>query len=88
MRIDPDRIDANLLVNCHRPPFNNPDMRRAMAFSIDCKAFVDTLTQGRGQIGGILQPPPDGLWGMPPDQIATLPGYDPDVQRTAKGPAR
>jgi peptide/nickel transport system substrate-binding protein len=50
-----------------------------MALSIDRKAFVDILSQGQGEIGGILQPPPGGLWGMPADQIAQLPGYDPDV---------
>src|ERR1700680_4632334 len=31
---------------------------------------------------GVLQPPPGGLWGMPADQIATLPGYDPDVHKS------
>ena len=28
-----------------------------------------------------MQPPPAGLWGMPPDMLKTLPGYDPDVQK-------
>ena len=32
---------------------------------------------------GVLQPPPPGgLWGMPAHQIATLPGYDPDVHKS------
>ena len=53
-----------------------------MALSIDRKAFVDILSQGKGDIGGILQPPPAGLWGMPPGQIAKLPGYDPDVPKS------
>jgi peptide/nickel transport system substrate-binding protein len=26
-----------------------------------------------------MQPPPEGLWGMPPEMLQTLPGYDPDV---------
>ena len=52
-----------------------------MALAIDRKAYVDTLDQGKGEIGGILQPPPAGLWGMPPDQIDKLPGYDPDVHK-------
>ena len=29
-----------------------------------------------------MQPPPSGLWGMPPDLLKTLPGYDPNVQKS------
>src|SRR5712691_706915 len=75
-------VNGHLLINRDTPPFNNPDLRRAMALSVDRKTFVDILTQGQGDIGGILQPPPAGLWGMPPDQVAKLPGYDPDVQKS------
>ena len=77
--LSPGAVNRHLLINRDTPPFNNPDLRRAMALSIDRKAFVDILSQGQGEIGGILQPPPGGLWGMPADQIAQLPGYDPDV---------
>jgi peptide/nickel transport system substrate-binding protein len=77
-------VNAHLLINRDKPPFNNPDLRRAMALSIDRKAFVDILTQGQGDIGGILQPPPAGLWGMPPEEIAKLPGYDPDMQKNRR----
>ena len=52
-----------------------------MALSIDRQAFVDTIAQGEGQIGGVLQPPPEGLWGMPPDEAKKLPGYGPDVEQ-------
>jgi peptide/nickel transport system substrate-binding protein len=79
--LSPGMIPRHLLVNRDKPPFNDPDLRRAMALSIDRKAFVDILAQGQGEIGGVLEPPPGGLWGMPPDQIETLPGYDPDVQK-------
>jgi peptide/nickel transport system substrate-binding protein len=79
--LSPGMIPRHLLVNRDKPPFNDPDLRRAMALSIDRKAFVDILAQGQGEIGGVLQPPPAGLWGMPPDQVATLAGYDPDVQK-------
>jgi peptide/nickel transport system substrate-binding protein len=80
--LSPGSVNRHLLINRDKPPFSNLDLRRAMALSIDRKAFVDILTQGRGEIGGILQPPPAGLWGMPPDQVAKLPGYDPDVHKS------
>jgi len=51
-----------------------------MALGLDRKAFVDILSEGQGEIGGVMQPPPDGLWGMPPDLLQKLPSYGPDVQ--------
>jgi len=77
----PVGLNRNLIVNRDKPPFDNPDLRRAMAMSLDRRAFIDILTEGEGDIGGVLQPPPAGLWGMPPDLLQTLPGYDPDVQK-------
>jgi peptide/nickel transport system substrate-binding protein len=32
-------------------------------------------------IGAVMQPPPDGLWGMTPEMLAALPGYGSDVAR-------
>jgi ABC-type transport system substrate-binding protein len=68
-----------LIVNRDKPPFENLELRRAMALSLDRKAFIDILGEGQGDIGGVLQPPPGGLWGMPPDLLKELPGYDPDT---------
>jgi peptide/nickel transport system substrate-binding protein len=72
---------TNLLVHRDKPPFDNADLRRAMALTLDRKAFVDILTEGQAKIGGAMLPPPEGLWGMPPELLKTLPGYDPDVQK-------
>jgi peptide/nickel transport system substrate-binding protein len=52
-----------------------------LALSLDRKSFIDILTDGQGKIGGAMMPPPDGVWGLPPDMLQTLPGYDPDVQK-------
>jgi peptide/nickel transport system substrate-binding protein len=74
-------VARNLIVNRDSPPFANPDLRRAMSLSLDRKAFIDILAEGQGDIGGVMQPPPSGLWGMPPDVLKTLPGYDGDVEK-------
>jgi peptide/nickel transport system substrate-binding protein len=74
-------VARNLILNPAKPPFDDPDLRRAVALSLDRKAFIDILTQGKGDIGATMLPPPEGLWGMPPEILATLPGYDPDIAK-------
>jgi peptide/nickel transport system substrate-binding protein len=71
----------NLIIDRDAPPFDNRDLRRALALSLDRKAFIDILGEGQGDVGGAMQPLPEGLWGMPPAVLRELPGYDPDVQK-------
>ena len=77
----PANQSTNLIVNRDAAPFDNPAIRRAMALALDRKSFVDILAEGEGDIGGAMQPPPQGVWGMPADMLRTLPGYDPDVAK-------
>ena len=70
-----------MLINLHKPPFDNIEMRRAMGLSLDRKAFLDVLIEGKGAIGGNMLPPPDGAWGMPREVLQTLPGYGPDLEK-------
>jgi peptide/nickel transport system substrate-binding protein len=77
----PSNVNRNVMLNREAPPFNNPELLRAAALSVDRKAFVDILTEGKGNIGGAMLPPPEGVWGMPPEMLKTLPGYDPDVPK-------
>jgi len=74
-------INRNLIINRDKPPFDNPDLRRAMTLSLDRKAFIDIISGGQGEIGGAMQPAPAGLWGMPRALLNALPGYDPDVEK-------
>jgi peptide/nickel transport system substrate-binding protein len=77
----PPNIYRDLLINRGRPPFDNRDLRRAMALSLDRKSFIDILAEGQGDIGATMLPPPEGHWGMPLDVVDTLPGYGLDVQK-------
>ena len=70
-----------MLVNRTKPPFDNADLREAMALTLDRKSFIDILGQGEGEIGGALLPPPEGVWGMPAERLMTLPGYGGDVKK-------
>jgi len=77
----PTHVQRTLLVNRAAPPFDSSELRRAMALSLDRKAFIDILTLGQGDIGATMLPGPEGVWGMPPEMLKTLPGYDPDVTK-------
>ena len=79
--VAPTNVPRTLLVNPTAPPFDNRDLRRAMALTLDRKAFIDIITEGLGDVGGVMLPPPEGVSGMPPDMLKTLPGYDPDVTK-------
>ena len=73
--IAPINVSTNLIINRENPPFNNLELRKAMALSIDRKSMIDIIFQGAGDIGGTLLPPPEGVWGMPPEILKTISGY-------------
>jgi peptide/nickel transport system substrate-binding protein len=77
----PTNVNTNLIINRETAPFDNPDVRRALALGLDRKAFVDILFEGKADIGGALLPPPSGVWGLPPDVLKTALGFDPDVEK-------
>ena len=75
-------VANNVIINRDAPPFDNPDLRRAMALALDRKAFTDILAEGQADIGGSMLPAPEGIWGMPKEMLETIPGYGPDVAKS------
>ena len=73
--IKPINVSTNLIINRENPPFNNLELRKAMAMALDRKAFIDIIFQGQADAGGTMLPPPEGVWGMPPEMLKTIPGY-------------
>jgi peptide/nickel transport system substrate-binding protein len=78
----PTYVSVNLIINPKAAPFNDPKVRKAVALALDRKAFVDILSNGQDTISGAMLPPPNGKWGMPPEEIQKLPGYAADVEKS------
>jgi peptide/nickel transport system substrate-binding protein len=77
----PSNVNSNLLVNRDKPPFDNADIRKAMVLALDAKAFRDILSEGHDLDGAVMLPPPNGFWGMPKDQLPSLLGHSPDIEK-------
>ena len=71
----------NLMVNRANPPFDNPDMRKAMSLALDRKPFNTILMEGNARLGGAMLPKPTGEWGMPDEMVNSLTGYGPDTEK-------
>ncbi|HTR86157.1 MAG TPA: ABC transporter substrate-binding protein [Reyranella sp.] len=81
-------VGSNILINRDAPPFNNPDVRKVLTDTLDVKAFSDILSQGHNLDGAAMLPPPYGVWGMPKEMLASLPGHSPDIAKSrAEGQA-
>jgi peptide/nickel transport system substrate-binding protein len=79
--ISPMNVAANVLMN-PVTPFDDLEVRRAVAMTLDRKEFVDILTAGKGDVGGAMQPLPEGRWGLPVEVLRDMPGFDPDVKKS------
>src|SRR5436305_13975805 len=60
--LPPGSVSTNLIINREKPPFDKPELRRAMSMAIDRQAFIDILTEGTGFRAAAMQPPPGGQW--------------------------
>lgn len=76
-----NNVSTNLIINRDAAPFDNPDLRRALALTLDRQAFIDIISGGEATIGTALLPPPDGVWGMPEEMMKTVVGYSDDVEQ-------
>ena len=78
--VAPINVSTNIIVNSSSPPFDNPDIRRALALTLDRKEFISILFEGQADIGGTMLPAPAGLWAMPKEMLETIPGYGPNIR--------
>src|SRR5262245_22109201 len=86
-QLRPINVFTHLIVNALAPPFDNLQIRRAMAMALDRQAFNTILADGKDVIGATMLPGPEGQWAMPPEELAKLPGYSGSVDK-ARAEAR
>ncbi len=63
-----------LYLNAKKPPFDNPDMRRAVNLAIDRQELVAKSLEGAGVPCAILDPKLVGDFALPLDEVAKAPG--------------
>ncbi len=64
-------------MNAARAPFDNINVRKALALAVDHAEALQVLMQGDGVVGGHLVP---GAWGMNAEDLAKMPGYGADIE--------
>ena len=64
--LEPTNVSSNLIINRESAPFDNAEVRRAVALALDRKSFVDIMFEGNSDIGGAMLPPPAGVWACRP----------------------
>jgi ABC-type transport system substrate-binding protein len=77
-------------LNAERPPFNNPDLRRAVFLALDRQELVAKALEGGGVPCALLDPKLVGDFALPLEEVSKLPGCrqpkDQDIAE-AKRPA-
>jgi len=63
------------LINDKRAPFDNVKLRRAISLAVDRLGMLTITSHGAASVSGVMMSLPEGIWGMPPKVIETLPGY-------------
>ncbi len=77
-------VNDNLLLNNKKPPFDKPEIRRAVSMAINRHAYIQAVAQGGALAGVSMLPRPFGVWGLMPKDLTTMPGYGKDADDKAK----
>ena len=76
----PTNVTTQMLINRDKPPFDNAELRQAMALALDRQTFIDIISGGAARLSVAMLPPPEGTWGMPEAELRKLLGYSTDVE--------
>jgi peptide/nickel transport system substrate-binding protein len=72
----PQMSCLTLEMNAGRKPWSDPRVRQAASMAIDRKEAMQVMTDGAGEVGGVMLP--TGRWALPLAELQKLPGYSSD----------
>jgi peptide/nickel transport system substrate-binding protein len=77
-------VQANILLNTKKPPFDNLKVRQAVNLAMDRPSLIKTVYQGTLLPGGANIPLPYGDWGLPESELGSLPGWGDPAKNKAE----
>jgi peptide/nickel transport system substrate-binding protein len=77
-------VQANILLNHKKPPFDNVKVRQAVNLALDRAALNKSVYRGVLLPGGTILPPPYGEWGLPVSEVNKLPGWGDPAKNKAQ----
>jgi len=77
-------ISPGIMLNHQRAPWNTPEVREAVALAFDNQKYIDTVPLGYAVLPTGCGFYPTGIWAMPTERCATIPGYDFDADPEAQ----
>ncbi len=77
---EPVNTFISVTMNVERPPYDNPNIRKAVMHSINRQQYVDLVYGGDAQVNGLVHWP-QGAYALDPDELDDLQKFDPELSK-------
>ncbi len=77
---DPVNTYISVVMNVNRPPYDDPNIRRAVMHSINRAQYVELVYGGDAQANGLVHWP-TGAYALSPEELDELQKFDPELSK-------
>lgn len=78
---DPVQTFISVTMNVERPPFDIPEIRKAVSAATNRQQYIDLVYAGDAKANGLVHWP-QGEYALPPDELEQLQPFDPELSKT------